>query len=37
MEFWISATLVTTLILIFRWIVQRMPVLHEHPDYRGAH
>ncbi len=37
MEFWISATLVTTLILIFRWIVQRMPVLHEHPDFKGAH
>jgi Ni/Fe-hydrogenase subunit HybB-like protein len=37
MEFWISATLVTTLILIFRWVVQRMPVLHEHPDFKGAH
>ncbi len=37
MELWISATLVTTLVLIFRWIVIRMPVLHEHPDYRGAH
>jgi len=37
MEFWISATLVTTLILIFRWIVNRMPVLHEHPDFKGAH
>jgi Ni/Fe-hydrogenase subunit HybB-like protein len=37
MEFWISAMLVTTLILIFRWIVLRMPVLREHPDFRGAH
>ena len=37
MEFWISATLVTTLILIFRWIVNHMPVLNQHPDYRGAH
>ena len=37
MEFWISATLITTLILVFRWIVNRMPVLHEHPDFKGTH
>jgi Ni/Fe-hydrogenase subunit HybB-like protein len=37
MELWISLTLVTTLILIFRWIVNRMPVLNRHPDFKGAH
>ncbi len=37
MEIWVSATLVTTLILIFRWTVRRMPVLREHPDFKGAH
>ncbi len=24
-------------ILIFRWIVNRMPVVREHPDYKGLH
>ncbi|MDA8423914.1 MAG: polysulfide reductase NrfD [Nitrospiraceae bacterium] len=24
-------------ILIFRWILNRMPVLREHPDYRSSH
>jgi hypothetical protein len=28
---------VTIGVLIFRWIVNRMPVVHEHPDWRGAH
>jgi Ni/Fe-hydrogenase subunit HybB-like protein len=37
MELWISVTLVTTLVLVFRWFVERMPVLREHPDFKGAH
>jgi hypothetical protein len=24
-------------ILIFRWILNRMPVLHAHPDYKESH
>ena len=32
-----SLTIVTIGVLIFRWIVNRMPVVHEHPDWRGAH
>lgn len=37
MEFVVTAAIVTVGLLTFRWIVNRMPVLHEHPDYRGAH
>ena len=32
-----SLTIVTIGVLVFRWIVNRMPVVHEHPDWRGAH
>jgi Ni/Fe-hydrogenase subunit HybB-like protein len=37
MELWISMMLITVLILTFRWIVRRMPVLNEHPEWRGVH
>jgi Ni/Fe-hydrogenase subunit HybB-like protein len=36
-EVLISLTIVTLGVLVFRWIVNRMPVLTEHPDWRGAH
>jgi Ni/Fe-hydrogenase subunit HybB-like protein len=36
-EVLISLTIVTLGVLVFRWIVNRMPVLREHPDFRGAH
>jgi len=36
-EVLVSLTIVTLGVLVFRWIVNRMPVLHEHPDFRGAH
>ena len=36
-EVLVSLTIVTLGILVFRWIVNRMPVLREHPDWRGAH
>ncbi len=37
MEIMISVTIITIGIMTFRWIVNRMPVLHEHPDYPQAH
>jgi Ni/Fe-hydrogenase subunit HybB-like protein len=37
MEVWVSVALVTLGIVAFRWIVRRMPILHEHPDYKGEH
>jgi Ni/Fe-hydrogenase subunit HybB-like protein len=36
-EVLISLTIVTLGVLVFRWIVNRLPVLHEHPEWRGAH
>ena len=36
-EFWISLLFVTAGIIIYRWIVNRMPILDKHPDYEGIH
>ncbi len=35
MEIMISAFIVTIGILVFRFIVTRMPIMYEHPDYRS--
>jgi Ni/Fe-hydrogenase subunit HybB-like protein len=32
-EIWISMTIVTAGVLIFKWMVNRMPILMRHPDY----
>lgn len=37
MEVMISVTILTIGVMTFRWIVNRMPVLHEHPDFPQAH
>jgi hypothetical protein len=37
MEVLITVTIVTLGLMTFRWIVNRMPVLREHPEYRGTH
>jgi Ni/Fe-hydrogenase subunit HybB-like protein len=37
MEIMTTITVITLGVLTFRWIVNRMPVLHEHPDYRTEH
>jgi Ni/Fe-hydrogenase subunit HybB-like protein len=37
MEIVVSLTIVTIGVLTFRWIVNRMPVLREHPAYPDAH
>ncbi len=37
MEIIVSVTLVTIGVLVFRWIANRMPILREHPDYKGDH
>ena len=37
MEMVTSITIITIGVLTFRWIVNRMPVLREHPDYAGIH
>jgi Ni/Fe-hydrogenase subunit HybB-like protein len=37
MEILTSVTIITIGVLTFRWIVNRMPVLREHPAHREAH
>jgi Ni/Fe-hydrogenase subunit HybB-like protein len=37
MEVWVSLTLVTIGVLLFRWIVNRMPILRESPEFPQAH
>jgi Ni/Fe-hydrogenase subunit HybB-like protein len=36
-EFWVSLMFVTAGVVIYRWIVNRMPILDNHPDYGGIH
>jgi Ni/Fe-hydrogenase subunit HybB-like protein len=37
MEIVTTITIITLGVMTFRWIVNRMPILHEHPDYRHEH
>ncbi len=36
-EIAVSVALVTFGVVMFRWIASRMPILSEHPDWRGEH
>jgi len=36
-EYVVTIAIVTLGLVTFRWIVNRMPVLREHPEYKGAH
>jgi Ni/Fe-hydrogenase subunit HybB-like protein len=37
MEFAITITIITVGLITFRWVVNRMPVLYDHPEYAEAH
>ncbi|MEW6351196.1 MAG: hypothetical protein AB1646_19230 [Thermodesulfobacteriota bacterium] len=37
MEVMLTVTVVTIGILTFRWIMNRMPILYDHPDFEPAH
>ncbi|MBW1880772.1 MAG: polysulfide reductase NrfD [Deltaproteobacteria bacterium] len=37
MEIWITISLVTAGVVMFRWIANRMPIMHEHPEWKGSH
>ncbi len=37
MEVWVTLTLVTFGVVAFRWIAGRMPILYEHPEWKGIH
>ena len=36
-EIGVTVFVVTVGIVVFRFIVTRMPIFYEHPDYKGAH
>src|SRR4030043_244183 len=36
-EFALTIGVVTMLVLAYRWIVNRMAIMHEHPDYESEH
>jgi Ni/Fe-hydrogenase subunit HybB-like protein len=37
MEIWVTVTLITFGLVTFKWISNRMPVLYEHPQFKGMH
>jgi Ni/Fe-hydrogenase subunit HybB-like protein len=37
MELWVTVSLITFAVVVFRWIANRMPIMYEHPDWKGSH
>ncbi len=37
MEITISVFMITIFLIVFRFVVTRMPIFYEHPDYKDAH
>jgi Ni/Fe-hydrogenase subunit HybB-like protein len=37
MEVWVTVAFITFAVVAFRWIASRMPVMYEHPEWRGEH
>jgi Ni/Fe-hydrogenase subunit HybB-like protein len=37
MEIWVTVAFITFAVVVFRWIAARMPVMYEHPDWKGEH
>jgi len=37
MEVWVTVAFITFAVVAFRWIANRLPIMYEHPDWKGAH
>lgn len=37
MEVWVTVSLITFAVVVFRWVANRMPIMYEHPDWEGSH
>lgn len=37
MEIWVTVAFITFAVVAFRWIATRMPIMYEHPEWKGAH
>lgn len=35
MEIWVTLSLITAGVVMFRWIANRMPIMYEHPNFKG--
>jgi len=36
-EVWVTVSLITFAVVVFRWIAHCMPIMYEHPDYPALH
>lgn len=36
-EIWVTLAFITFAVVVFRWIANRMPIMYEHPDWKGSH
>jgi Ni/Fe-hydrogenase subunit HybB-like protein len=37
MEIWVTVAFITFAVVAFRWVANRMPIMYEHPEWKGAH
>lgn len=37
MEVWVTVAFITFAMVVFRWVANRMPIMYEHPDWKGSH
>jgi hypothetical protein len=37
MEIWVTVAFITFAVVAFKLIAERMPVMYEHPEWKGAH
>jgi len=37
MEVWVTVAFITFAVVVFRWVANHMPVMYEHPDWKGMH
>jgi len=36
-EVWVTVSLITLGVVVFRWFANRMPIMYEHPDFPALH
>jgi len=37
MEIWVTVAFITFAVVAFKWIANHMPIMYEHPDWKGVH
>jgi Ni/Fe-hydrogenase subunit HybB-like protein len=37
MEIWVTVAFITFAVVAFKWIANRMPIMYEHPEWKGMH